>query len=120
LNGQPISGATGNSIAPLSSGPYTVTATIAGCSATSAAYIVLGVESLNVSIGLKFYPNPVQDVLHFHSDVAENAYTELFDLRGMSLSNESHSTQDFNLEMNRLPTGMYILKIKNEKGFQTI
>jgi len=120
LNGQPIAGATGVSFTPVLSGPYTVTVTSGGCSATSSAFVVVSIVSLEESIGLKLYPNPVQDVLHFHSDVAGNTFTELFDLRGMSLLNESHSTQDFNLEINRLPTGMYILKIKNEKGFQSI
>ena len=120
LNGQPITGATSAIFTPTASGTYSLLVTVAGCIATSAPFIVTSNESLKTNLGIQVYPNPVQNFLHFHCDAPGNTSIKLFDLKGKAVSEVSFSTADFNIEMNRLPDGLYLLQFKNEKGLQSI
>jgi photosystem II stability/assembly factor-like uncharacterized protein len=65
-----------------------------------------------------FYPNPVQDVLNINVGVQnyEPLQIEIFDILGKKLieSQISAGAKDWNFDMERLPAGMYILKINSK------
>ena len=63
LDGQPISGATSQSIEPMLPGVYKVEVTSATCSTSAErAFVITGLEE-NVSAHITIYPNPTSSIL---------------------------------------------------------
>lgn len=63
-------------------------------------------------LGIKVYPNPVQDIININSeDAIEKA--EIFNVSGQNVLSASFTSQ---ISVASLPAGYYILKVKLENG----
>lgn len=71
----------------------------------------LSSPSFEQEIGLTIYPNPVNDILVVHSDTMLKGI-EVYDLYGKLLQSTAGSQVDFR----QFATGVYIVKVTNEKG----
>ncbi|MGD0709589.1 MAG: T9SS type A sorting domain-containing protein [Bacteroidales bacterium] len=131
LNGNPIIGATGQFYAPLSPGNYSVTVTYSNaCSATSAAIIVTGINELSNSFYVSVYPNPTTDNLTIEIQQAavgskQNAVIEITNIQGQLIKTlppcgEAGATTSnkTNIDVSALPSGVYIVEVKTEKGVE--
>ncbi len=59
------------------------------------------------------YPNPASDKLFIHTNSNHQYLIQIFDLSGKLLLNQNSPRE---IHINTLPTGLYILKITDEKG----
>ena len=124
LNGNPITDATDMTYVAMETGNYSVAVIDAnGCETTSEEVMV---DLTNTSERLGFdlaslTPNPFENTLKLQLRTAERTDIEinLSDANGKSIRHESQSVngffeKEFNLQ--DLPSGIYFLTIKNEKG----
>lgn len=109
-NGNPITGATGNSqVLTAASGAYTVVVTDSnGCVGMSTAYDPTGVSDLN-ALGITVGPNPVQDWLQVSA--AMEVHLVLTDLAGRELLQAKGSSR---LDLRLLPEGIYLLRVYDQ------
>lgn len=63
---------------------------------------------------VKFWPNPVKNILNIESE-SPIINVQVFDIKGQELINKSSSK----LDLSQLSTGVYFLKIQNQKGIKT-
>ena len=63
------------------------------------------------------YPNPAADVINIDSDGQLNYNVSLYDLEGKRIQTKANSTQ---IKVNLIPTGTYLLEIKDNKTGQKI
>lgn len=70
-----------------------------------------GLEGLDENTRISIYPNPVKDVLTINSQYQINSI-ELFDLSGRNIYNTIGQGQTANISVSELPTGIYLLKIR--------
>ena len=71
----------------------------------------LSSPSFEEELGLMIYPNPVNDMLNIHSESTLKSI-EVYDLYGKLLKSGAGEQVDFR----QFATGIYIVKITNEKG----
>jgi len=82
------------------------------------ARIVLGVNDFDLS-KLKYYPNPVNDVLTItYTDVITNV--EVFDLNGRMVIKRDFDNQTVQLDFSSLSAGTYMLNIKTKENSQFV
>ena len=107
---------------------YSVTVTDQnGCEGTASIVIdtKLGVNDLQIE-RLKFYPNPVTDVLHveFGSFSKDDMTTKIVDIAGKTLQTDSVQVlpghNSFDIDVQNLPAGNYLLWLGNSKGSTTL
>ena len=67
---------------------------------------------------LKFYPNPVKDILTI-SDVNEISSYAIFDISGKQVVSASAKTSKLELNVSQLKPGMYIVKAKSDGVLKT-
>ena len=67
---------------------------------------------------LKFYPNPVKDMLTI-SDVNEISSYAIFDISGKQVASASAKTSKLELNVSQLKPGMYIVKAKSDGVLKT-
>lgn len=120
LNGQAISGATGQTHIAIQTGNYTVISTVNGCNSdTSAAYfyVVTGISAQPTAIGVSVYPNPASDVLqiHFQTKRSGDINIEMLNMAGqmvlqetMHIDGESKRT----IDLNGWPKGYYKIVVR--------
>ncbi|MEQ9468682.1 MAG: endonuclease [Ekhidna sp.] len=81
--------------------------------------VALGMESTSIRV----YPNPVKDRIHLKTNRA-NISLQLIDLSGRELVNLTGNIRDveksLNGKINRLESGIYVLKIIEQQSTQTI
>lgn len=119
LNGLPLSGASGQSYSPVTSGTYEVivTSPISGCEARSNAIIVIINATGEIkSRQLDLFPNPVSDLLSITLD-GEKAFSD-YD-RLMIINNEGKIQSETRLpectvDVSWLPAGLYTLVLQTE------
>ena len=115
LNGNPISGATGQFYSPLTPGNYSVTVTYSnGCSATSAITIVTGINELSNSLYISVYPNPATDNLTIESP--QSALIEITNIQGQLIKAFTTTGNKTNIDVSAFPSGMYVVEVKTKKG----
>ncbi len=115
LNGNPISGATGQFYSPLTPGNYSVTVNYSnGCSATSDTYIVTGINELSNSLYISVYPNPANDNLTIES--SQNALIDITNIQGQLIKSIATNSNKTNVDVSALPSGVYFVEVKTEKG----
>ncbi|WP_300566648.1 choice-of-anchor J domain-containing protein [Flavobacterium sp.] len=70
-------------------------------------------------IGLKYYPNPVTNILNVENN-SEISSVEIFTITGQSIFNKEYSTNNIRIDMNHLPNGVYFVKINSEDKNKTL
>jgi hypothetical protein len=79
---------------------------------------VKSVETLIPKISIRVYPNPTSDVAHISIENME-AYNELqleiFDLSARLMRSSKSTSNQFDINVNDLPKGLYFFRIGNEK-----
>jgi endoglucanase len=113
---QPVIDATGDKFTPVTSGSYAVEVTQNGCIDTSACFdvVITGLFYNTLGKDLIVYPNPtVKNLTVLLPDVYDRTVLEIKNLSGQTMLNEIYtSRQKIELDLN-IPSGMYILSIKN-------
>ena len=115
LNGAPIAGATSNSYTMSAGGAYSVEVTsIGGCSAMSGVtnYIVGVLEA--DALGIRVYPNPMEDYLRIELPLTGVYNIELRDLTGRLIATRSQCQGTCTLQREGAASGMYELLIAGE------
>ena len=115
LNGQPIAGATSNSYTMSAGGAYSVEVTsISGCSTMSGVtnYIVGVVEA--DALGIRVYPNPMENELRIDLPAHGFYRVELRDLTGRLINTRSQCQGTCTLQREGAASGMYELLIQGE------
>lgn len=75
----------------------------------------LGFESL-VNEKIEIYPNPVTDVIYIRlSDFSKQVYVEIYNAQGQLVMTSLEQTDSFSLDLSKLETGVYLLKIKSDE-----
>ncbi|MEM6719924.1 MAG: T9SS type A sorting domain-containing protein [Bacteroidota bacterium] len=81
-------------------------------------FSTLSVEEPNELAELSIYPNPVKDIIHINNTSTEIIKAEILNVNGqLVLSQENNLTT---INVNSLPSGMYMLKVYSEKAKKTI
>lgn len=83
--------------------------------------------TVNAALGLNqiqkdhfvYYPNPVNNVVNFENNYPIKKIT-LFNLLGQRVEEKEINSLSGQLDMSKLPTGNYLLKIKTDNGESTI
>ena len=111
----PISGATGQSFTPTVTGSYGVSITAGNCSSTSTCtdVVIVGVDELNNTLGIKLYPNPVIDVLKIDKGKNVELKIELTNSSGKIIFAATSREQILELDMSKYATGIYFIKVDN-------
>jgi hypothetical protein len=115
LNGAPIEGATSNSYTMSAAGAYSVEITsISGCSTMSGVtnYIV-GVEEAG-TLGIRVYPNPMENELRIDLPTQGIYHIELRDLTGRPIATRTQCQGTCTLQREGAASGVYQLLIKGE------
>lgn len=82
----------------------------------------VGIAPVNMNDYIQMYPNPVTDLLtvNFFTDKAQNIKLHLLDLQGKVIQqhqeNALNGQNQFGLDMNALPAGIYFIRIATEMG----
>ena len=110
-----IFGATASSYSPNQSGTYAVSVSLNGCSDTSSCYAVTVTSSLveeEEKAFLSIHPNPTMDyfILTVPNEFIGRSYT-LLDARGRLITEGVLNGSEETLEVSKLETGTYHLKI---------
>ena len=115
LNGLPIAGATSNSYTMSAGGAYSVEVTSnSGCSAMSGVtnYIV-GVSEAD-AMGIRVYPNPMENELRIDLPSQGTYHIELRDLTGRLIATRSQCQGTCTLQRDGAASGIYELLIRGE------
>ncbi|MFY0483504.1 GEVED domain-containing protein [Flavobacterium sp. PLA-1-15] len=92
---------------------YYVSQTVDGCESATRLMITAGVDLKTSgfdSVSLKYYPNPVSDVLTItYSNTIENV--EVFNVLGQKVYQKAHNSQEVKIDMSSLATGNYIVNV---------
>ncbi|MEM9981429.1 MAG: T9SS type A sorting domain-containing protein [Bacteroidota bacterium] len=82
-------------------------------------------ESIVSSIGddsfedkINIYPNPTQGKVYI--ETTQRLSIQLYNLQGLALSDYSWEPSSKSLDISRLPAGLYLLHIENQKGEQAV
>lgn len=119
LDGNPISGATGQFYTPTFNGDYTVTVTnTSGCSSVSDVFTYnasVGVNELNGS-KLVLFPNPVENkVTLFVTELLIGETFEIVGVQGKSILKGNIEKSVTEIDVTSLKAGQYIVVISNLK-----
>jgi hypothetical protein len=80
--------------------------------------VITGIKVMNHSAGIKLYPNPTEDVLHFEMQYNFSGTIKITDALGkvMYLHNTERSTSDFSIDISNFSSGLYFVSFSNEYG----
>lgn len=121
LGGSNLSGDIQSTYTATQNGSYTVEAWDAqGCSSTSAPYNLTGVGIAAIADDLKvrLYPNPNSGSFMLQTANAIGSEAVIYDILGQSAGNISVTKDLMPIDLT-LPSGIYVLKIKDNKGVLT-
>ena len=122
---QPISGATGSSFSPATSGNYAVVVTENGCTATSTCIFVQIVSTHEPLGGAAWtlQPNPATNFAQvvFSLEAEEDLWLEVLDLAGRTLlrQNVAKGARQLDLNLDGLPDGILIVRLANGQSVST-
>jgi hypothetical protein len=110
LNGQEISGATGNSYIATEDGTYTCIAIEDICESTlSAGFDVVLGGVLEGSIAMKLYPNPAEDFIVFESSLLTVSTFSIYDVAGRKVLSGLTTNARMSVDVSSLNAGLYRL-----------
>jgi hypothetical protein len=110
LNGQEISGATGNSYVATEDGTYTCIAIEDICESTlSAGFDVVLGGVLEGSIAMKLYPNPAEDFIVFESSLLTVSTFSIYDVAGRKVLSGLTTNARMSVDVSSLNAGLYRL-----------
>ncbi len=121
LDGDAISDANSSTYTAIADGAYTVTQTVDGCESAQSE----GVDIANTAVidetldaAITIFPNPVSDVLSIKISTADfrNLTLSLIDVTGRLIQSENVTNSEMQLNMRKLSSGVYIVKIESEEG----
>lgn len=119
----PIAGADEQTFFPEASGSYAVSVNTGGCFIGESECFEVIVSSINdpvLSHKVKIYPNPTENELTVEvSDIGGKLRAEVLSPSGQILRTAIISSEVSVIDLN-LPTGFYLLKLKDEAGKQTV
>lgn len=121
LGGSNISGATSGSYTATGNGSYTVAAADArGCVAISAPYNITGVGILGIAGDpkLRLYPNPNSGSFVLETSDADGQEIVISNMLGSVVAHSTVTGNATNIDLG-LSEGVYMLKVKNNKGAET-
>lgn len=119
LNGNIITGATGQNYTPTQNGQYTVVITDAnGCSNQSDAVTVagVGITVVNANLGVEVYPNPSTGMFYISTGNFSGTFTiTVLDMAGREVMTTAVNgqLQQYPLDMSLVGDGVYILRLTN-------
>jgi len=80
----------------------------------------VGINETSISLELSVYPNPTSNYLTLKIEETDGLIYQLLDMQGKLLDSKQVSSNTTQVEMERLPTSTYILKItKNSNPIKT-
>lgn len=72
-------------------------------------------NTLEESININAYPNPVSDIYNVEADrIIESLI--VYDMKGQQVLTKSPNTKIFSIDLNELPNGQYFYELKDQKG----
>lgn len=124
LNGNPITGATGQNYTATQNGNYTVVVTQNGCSSSASTAVNIsgvGIEGYTTLGMLKVYPNPANEQLNVILIMNENSNVtiRLINTLGQtvySLQENNIQQMQKSIETANFSRGVYFLELSNENG----
>lgn len=124
LNGNPITGATGQNYTATQNGNYSVVVTQNGCSSSPSAIVTIsgvGIEDYTILGQLNVYPNPANDRLNVTLIMNENSDVTIRLIN--TLGQTVYSVQENNIqqmqksiEITNFSRGIYFLELSNKNG----
>src|SRR5690606_16924216 len=84
---------------------------------TESSNIVLGTNEV-MSHNISIVPNPTTGIVRLMAK--ENVDVQIYDLTGKNVFNQNQVSSNTTLDLTGLGKGIYLVKIKDEKGSQTI
>ncbi len=117
----PIPGATNQNYIPGAKGHYAVEITAGNCTETSECYETwpLGIGTSVSNYGLSIYPNPTDDELHIDMGQNVNVNIVITDNTGKEIFNGVAKNQVTTIDMSKLASGVYFIKMNTENGVFT-
>jgi len=118
LNGTAITGATSSSYVPMSSGNYTVMATVNGCSTTvsnTITYNITSLVELEREWMLRVLPNPVQSELFITHSGRDQLQLQVYDLGGRTMLIQPAIAATCKVDLSSYSAGSYIISLKNKR-----
>ena len=114
-----IAGATDQTYTPLVIGNYRVEITLGSCTLFSDCITVttLGVKDFDLN-ELKLHPNPVTDILNIEY-TNELTNVSVFNMLGQEVISNDQSTTSTTVDMSRLPSATYLVKVTSENVSKT-
>lgn len=82
--------------------------------------VVTGTKNITVDDDLEIYPNPVIDNLTIKSKKSNIEKISILDLNGRVLYNQTIKSEQKEINLNFLKSGIYVVKIKTNSGDKTI
>ena len=73
-------------------------------------------------LGLEIYPNPVQDILNIsfkNQPVYDQFEITVYDMNGNMISNQTHNQVSSQIDISKLSTGIYFVKVTSNNISQT-
>lgn len=124
LDGAPITGATGNSIAIPANGSYSVTYTsTTGCTGTAASssfsVTTMGLGVPNGSSTVDLMPNPTEGPFRI-TGLTEGSIVRLVDATGRTLLFRRSHGGSLELDLSHLPNGPYLVRIGSADAVHTL
>ncbi len=124
LNGNPINGANNQIYVSNANGNYMVCFTDSdACKSCSSvlSYTLFGIEvRADAAHTIQVYPNPVSDMLTLITSNAQSGTILLFNTLGELVFTKQVTTEKTVIDMQQLPTGMYILQVRSESGISNV
>ena len=121
FNDAMLSGETTNTLEVSDFGMYTVQVTRDGCvSERSEAFELLPLSLVDTDQEIKIWPNPSKDVVTIDFKTSTKRSVKLLNLNGKVMN--AVSSDDFHIEMNveNLPSGVYLIKVQNATNAWTM
>jgi hypothetical protein len=76
---------------------------------------LLGTITNESMLGLKIFPNPVNNILNIKSD-SNIDEIQIFDLNGRLIFNENYNSENIIVNTEQLSAGMFLIRIKTQNG----
>ncbi|MCX6199667.1 MAG: HYR domain-containing protein, partial [Bacteroidetes bacterium] len=121
-NNTNVSGATGQSFTPTTSGSYALIVTSGGCTDTSACFpvIVIGINNVIVNATLKVFPNPATETVNVQvtGTINGTAKVQLFDVEGRLVRDFVYENMNgtYPISLINLAADVYELRITTAQG----